>query len=582
MPAPPHATPLTSANSSDYNNLVDITTGDPHLAPFGSFISAINVRNRGALGDGTTDDTTAVLDSVNALPAAGGNIFFPPGTYIVANITWPSRVNFIGSGVDVTIIKLKNSSNVDVFKSTSFDSLTGTNSTGGIHSGSIRHMTIDGNKANNLTAGYGVRVYGYGYSMHNVRIRNCRQDGLYSEWSTSTSVPGTGDSMEAVIDDLLVHDNVGNGITWAGPHDSMWTNVITYLNAGKGVYVKQTSAMTGGALVAVNSHSWGLGQTYAWDLEAQAMLMNCQGEGGSTAQLRIGGVSTSLKASGTVVRGGQYFAAGGGTTGIVIGVAAVANPAGYDIDTKVDNCTSGAISYVNDGGIAKVRIHAFQASGAVAVGTPSSDTYQEYHVAGGATGRGITAPSVLPVRLVQNDLQVDSTFGLKTATVTDAIRLKPGGLLGAQIITLASAVNFVSIRGAAAGGSVTIFSDGSDSAVPMLLESKGAAAVVLRPNFVSALECPSVASAVNYLQVIQAATAAAPVVKAVGSDTNIDLGLGITGTGVVDFQYSLVVLGGGAAATLGTIGGSGPATAAQNSWMKVKHLGTLGFIPVWR
>lgn len=41
-------------------------------------------------------------------------------------------------------------------------------------------------------------------------------------------------------------------------------------------------------------------------------------------------------------------------------------------------------------------------------------------------------------------------------------------------------------------------------------------------------------------------------------------------------------LGGGSGATLGTIGGSGPATAAQNSWMEYVVNGVTYWIPVWR
>lgn len=46
---------------------------------------------------------------------------------------------------------------------------------------------------------------------------------------------------------------------------------------------------------------------------------------------------------------------------------------------------------------------------------------------------------------------------------------------------------------------------------------------------------------------------------------------------------ALVALGGGAAPTLGTIGGSGPATAAQNSWMRViDSSGNPFWVPVWK
>lgn len=42
-----------------------------------------------------------------------------------------------------------------------------------------------------------------------------------------------------------------------------------------------------------------------------------------------------------------------------------------------------------------------------------------------------------------------------------------------------------------------------------------------------------------------------------------------------------VALGGGAAPTLGTIGGSGPAATAQNQWLRINISGTNYFIPVW-
>jgi len=46
---------------------------------------------------------------------------------------------------------------------------------------------------------------------------------------------------------------------------------------------------------------------------------------------------------------------------------------------------------------------------------------------------------------------------------------------------------------------------------------------------------------------------------------------------------ALVALGGGAAPTLGTIGGSGPASAAQNTWLQVRDsAGNPAWLPVWK
>jgi hypothetical protein len=53
--------------------------------------------------------------------------------------------------------------------------------------------------------------------------------------------------------------------------------------------------------------------------------------------------------------------------------------------------------------------------------------------------------------------------------------------------------------------------------------------------------------------------------------------------GIIDYRNSqFAFLGGGAAATLGTIGGSGPGTAGQAGWTKLKIGGTVVYLPHWQ
>lgn len=62
---------------------------------------------------------------------------------------------------------------------------------------------------------------------------------------------------------------------------------------------------------------------------------------------------------------------------------------------------------------------------------------------------------------------------------------------------------------------------------------------------------------------------------------NLILGTGITGD--IKWGKALVALGAGAAPTFGTIGGTGPATAAQNSWMRVMDSAGVAFwVPAWK
>jgi polygalacturonase len=45
--------------------------------------AVLNVRNRGAYGDGIHDDTTAIQAAIDALPSDGGTILIPAGTYVI-------------------------------------------------------------------------------------------------------------------------------------------------------------------------------------------------------------------------------------------------------------------------------------------------------------------------------------------------------------------------------------------------------------------------------------------------------------------------------------------------------------------
>ncbi len=60
--------------------------------------AALNVKAFGAKGDGVTDDTAAIQRAVNAVPAAGGKVYVPPGVYMVEaleSVKLKSRVTLL-------------------------------------------------------------------------------------------------------------------------------------------------------------------------------------------------------------------------------------------------------------------------------------------------------------------------------------------------------------------------------------------------------------------------------------------------------------------------------------------------------
>lgn len=70
-------------------------------------LKVINVKSHGAVGDGFTNDSAAVVTSVSALPTGGGVIYFPPGTYLLNSavaINVKSGVTFRGAGQTATTI----------------------------------------------------------------------------------------------------------------------------------------------------------------------------------------------------------------------------------------------------------------------------------------------------------------------------------------------------------------------------------------------------------------------------------------------------------------------------------------------
>lgn len=173
--------------------------------------------------------------------------------------------------------------------------------------------------------------------------------------------------------------------------------------------------------------------------------------------------------------------------------------------------------------------------------------------------------------------------GSLSAAAGGAIADLRNGLTVKATSTLGGLANNVQIAGGATGNAPIISAVGSDTNINLAVQSKGTGSVInLQPLGITSLSVAGVASAVNYISVLNAATGTGPAILAQGSDTNISLTLTPTGAGVVNLNYAAVALGGGSAPTLGTIGGSGPATAAQNSWVKIAVQGTATFLPAWR
>jgi hypothetical protein len=97
----------------------------------------------------------------------------------------------------------------------------------------------------------------------------------------------------------------------------------------------------------------------------------------------------------------------------------------------------------------------------------------------------------------------------------------------------ASAVNYVQVTGAATTAAPLISAQGSDATVGLTIQAKGTNSVNIgNGNLYRVIEVVSPASSVNRIQFSGATTGTSPFIAALGTDTNIDLTLTPKGTGV--------------------------------------------------
>ena len=99
---------LTSAGAVDFKvdvNGVATNISAAALAAYGVFF---NVKGSayGAVGDGSTNDYTAIAAAITAAAVAGGIVYFPPGTYDIGTaLTVPANVSLMGAGPNASIIE---------------------------------------------------------------------------------------------------------------------------------------------------------------------------------------------------------------------------------------------------------------------------------------------------------------------------------------------------------------------------------------------------------------------------------------------------------------------------------------------
>lgn len=294
---------------------------------------------------GVTGTDTANIQA--AIDAGGRILLTPPPLGIAQPITTAQLIIKTGAHLDLggCTLQTANTVNADLIRSKDFDSLTGTGSADSPYSFTIRNGIIDGNRANN-TSGRGLSLYAAAFRLSDLVVRNCADDGLYTEWAGTGTPP---DGMEAHINGLTLHDNGGWGWHHRGPHDSTAHQVVVYSNNQKGLNAggiwAENDSVAGKYSVAgthfTDCHVWGTSHKWAFINEGTVITTGCQIEGGSVGQVLALGT--------LIMRGGKIFT-GSSDTSPRIGIQLGDNgsTAGYD-NTRVWNTGSHDIDTLLSG-----------------------------------------------------------------------------------------------------------------------------------------------------------------------------------------------------------------------------------------
>ncbi|MCS7115635.1 MAG: hypothetical protein RMJ15_06325 [Nitrososphaerota archaeon] len=162
--------------------------------------------------------------------------------------------------------------NIDAaIKSEGFDELAGTDSTGGVTDVEILGLVLDGNKAKQ-TRGFGLKLYGKRITLKDVTVYNFKEDGLWTEWSTSPAVGSPDEAMEGIFSNVRLCFNDGRGWRMLGPHDSYLTDILLYCNGLVGF-----ACWGGGSCQGTNLHAYGNGEA-GFYIDAQVTFTNIVSE----------------------------------------------------------------------------------------------------------------------------------------------------------------------------------------------------------------------------------------------------------------------------------------------------------------
>jgi hypothetical protein len=256
-------------------------------------------------------------------------------------------------------VTVADNANIDAaIKSEGFDDLAGTNSTGGVVEVEIVGLKLDGNKAKQAR-GFGLKLYGRKLTLKDVNIYYCKEDGIWTEWSTDPGVSNPDEAMEGIFSNIRSCFNGGRGWRMLGPHDSYLTDILLYCNGLVGF-----ACWGGGGCQGTNLHAYGNNQT-GFYIDAPIIFTNMVSESNNQSGVIV--LANDVYLDGIFYNNHEY--------GIVMGDESHA-PAGCYIRGKtLGHPTDKAGLLLVNGSINRYELHMWENNTGIS-GTPNvNDKY---------------------------------------------------------------------------------------------------------------------------------------------------------------------------------------------------------------
>lgn len=202
--------------------------------------SFVNVKEYGAVGDGTADDTIAIKNAIAYIKTKnGGELYFPVGTYLISSsLLLPSNITLRGENPETTVIKIKPN---PTFNGPNFGGsqkiITNELAASSPFNSNIRLLNI-GFNGNGSLQGMGTNIAFGGVT--NLSIENCHFFGFGNATYYNQGLVIFGGS-NLYINNCQFFDCSGDGFAVAeGTVDANITNCLSRNNGDYGLAVTNT------------------------------------------------------------------------------------------------------------------------------------------------------------------------------------------------------------------------------------------------------------------------------------------------------------------------------------------------------